>query len=846
MINKLYVFFVLGLLFIPFRGNTQKKISEEDYSYLKVNNLLDQSVHYEIDLSNSTQPESLSIQSLSLTSTSASTSSGGCGCYIEPDTSYILAMQPNDDGSSSIINLPFSFCFYGTQQDSLYINNNGNISFGDPYTTFSGVAFPDTFQMVAPFWGDVDTSPPSSGVSGGQVLYKITPTALIINWVDVGYYNAKVDKRNTFQLIITDGNDPLIANGNNVAFCYKDMQWTTGEASGGTNGFGGTPATVGANKGDSIDYIQFGRFDHAGVDYDGPVNNADGVSWLDNQSFFFNACSNSNIPPIATGVEFCDTIRMCKGDTTSFNLSFLSPEVTQVTNAQILSAPPGFTTVTNSSGVNADIEAYLIGSPANAGYNTLTFMAYDNGTPVDTIYSSVVVFVDTTEIFPAILGDTITCKGDSVNLTLNDNYDAYQWNTSNFTSKDIRVPAGNYVVKVTKGYCSKSTAQFSVSNVNVSPTITGNLSFCDGGSTNLSGGPNGMNTYTWSTGDNTQNTTVDTSGWVSLTIEEPILGCKESDSVNVTILPLPKPVITAPDTFYCHDDSININISNFPYIRWSNGETNVRSIRVGAGIHTVTVRDGNNCQNSTSYRIYKIKPDTNITIADTLICVNRKTDIRANSKNVAFNWNTGKDTRIISVGPGTYKVTVTDKWGCTDSASAKVYPAPDPISRFSIDPPIKGLINSPIQFSDGSSVVEGDIIDYDWQFVEYGLESEERNPNLEFETIGKTEVILTVTTDQGCRHSYTLPYELVKDVFVPNVITPNGDGVNDYLVFPLIELLPGSTLTIFNRWGEVIYKSDNYQNNWDGHDLNSGTYFFVLDHHTNIVPVKKGTVTITK
>ena len=88
--------------------------------------------------------------------------------------------------------------------------------------------------------------------------------------------------RYVVQLIITDGNDPIITPGNNVQFCYKDMQWTTGAASQGVNGFGGTPATVGVNRGNGVDYIQIGRYDQAGArvivaPYDYPDQGAAGA-----------------------------------------------------------------------------------------------------------------------------------------------------------------------------------------------------------------------------------------------------------------------------------------------------------------------------------------------------------------------------------------------------------------------------------------------------------------------------------------------------------------------------------------------------------------------------------------
>ena len=62
-----------------------------------------------------------------------------------------------------------------------------------------------------------------------------------------------------------------------------------------------------------------------------------------------------------------------------------------------------------------------------------------------------------------------------------------------------------------------------------------------------------------------------------------------------------------------------------------------------------------------------------------------------------------------------------------------------------------------------------------------------------------------------------------------NIITPNGDGKNDVLVIDNIQLYPGNSLTIFNRWGREVYKTTNYQNNW-GQDagLAAGNYFYLL------------------
>lgn len=66
------------------------------------------------------------------------------------------------------------------------------------------------------------------------------------------------------------------------------------------------------------------------------------------------------------------------------------------------------------------------------------------------------------------------------------------------------------------------------------------------------------------------------------------------------------------------------------------------------------------------------------------------------------------------------------------------------------------------------------------------------------------------------------------DIFIPNVITPNGDGKNDRFIIIGISRYPNSSLFIYNRWGNQVYQSKNYQNEWDGHGLSEGTYYYVL------------------
>ncbi len=229
-------------------------------------------------------------------------SGGNCNCWIERDSTWSVAefdgsggsggpgLPPdyrNDDWSTNTIVLPFSFCFYNTPVSNVYINNNGNLSIDVAYSTYSATPFPNNlYSMIAPLWSDCDTRDSASGI----VYYKLTAQYLIVQWDSVGYFNSHGDKLNSYQLIITNGINEIIPAGNNVSFCYKDMQWTTGDASGGTGGFGGNPATAGVNKGNGVNYIQLGLFVQTGVAYDGPFGFDDGIDALDNQYFYFKVC----------------------------------------------------------------------------------------------------------------------------------------------------------------------------------------------------------------------------------------------------------------------------------------------------------------------------------------------------------------------------------------------------------------------------------------------------------------------------------------------------------------------------------------------------------------------------
>ena len=392
---KRLILFISLTSCVAFGQNTQL-ISQETYNQMKMNGTLDPSVNYQLT-SNTSNPV--------VHYSGTQEKNGVCNCMVPLDSTFIQAMLPNDDYYSNLITLPFTFDFYGNTYNSLYINNNGNISFLSQYSTFTANPFPDSsYNMIAPFWGDVDTRDSTMMGNIGTVWYKMTPNALVVVWDHVGYFNTHGDKTNTFQLIISDGTDPLIPIGNNVSFCYEDMQWTTGDASGGINGFGGVPATVGVYYGNGVDYFQVGRFDQSGTTFDGPYNNSDQVDFLDNMEMYFNVAgaSSSNTPPMVIAAGICDTIDVYSGDTlksihtADFTVMVATPEINQTLQIDVTCpAYPNAITVTQTPIGNefVTVDITFDATLVPPGMYNVIITATDNGTPVATTTKSIPIKV---------------------------------------------------------------------------------------------------------------------------------------------------------------------------------------------------------------------------------------------------------------------------------------------------------------------------------------------------------------------------------------------------------------------------------------------------------------------
>jgi gliding motility-associated-like protein len=537
--------------------------------------------------------------------------SSSCACWQVRDTSWQICQfdgsggsggpgigpeYRNDDWTTPLINLPFTFCLYGTQWTTCFINNNGNVSFGAPYSTYTATGFPNnTFTMVAPFWGDVDTRSPLSGL----VYYKITPTHMIVQWDSVGYFGIHGDLLNTFQLIMTNGSDPIVP-GANVSFCYKDMQWTTGDASGGVNGFGGSNTVVGANEGNGIDYIQFGAFNAPGGVYNGPANGGSGIDWLDNQSFIFDACaSNNNVPPTVSGLNICDTLQICLGDTLNLNVQFFSPEVGQITTITT-SVTSGYTVVSNTPGNTAQLISYFVGT--TTGYNTITITATDNGTPPASTIIPIVIQVNTPPV-TTISNDTTVCSGP-VSLFATGG-GSYLWSPNASLSCDTCANTTanpnvttTYIVEIDNGCVVHDTVTVTIQNAFA--TAGPDTTICAGSLVHLNA--TGGVTYVWTpttglSNPNIANPTATplTTTTYTVTVTDAI-GCVGTQTVTINVNPSPISIFTfspsiifVDSTYTFTDQSTGGPISWLWYFGDGNTSTlqNPTHVYTAAGIYHV-------------------------------------------------------------------------------------------------------------------------------------------------------------------------------------------------------------------------------------------------------------------
>lgn len=94
--------------------------------------------------------------------------------------------------------------------------------------------------------------------------------------------------------------------------------------------------------------------------------------------------------------------------------------------------------------------------------------------------------------------------------------------------------------------------------------------------------------------------------------------------------------------------------------------------------------------------------------------------------------------------------------------------------------------------------------------------------------VQNTATVTSETSDPDLNNNSATDTRTLTGLVIPNVFTPNGDGVNETFEIPGLETSIANELTVMNRWGATVYQKKGYKNEWSGQGLNEGTYFYLL------------------
>lgn len=442
----------------------------------------------------------------------------------------------------------------------------------------------------------------------------------------------------------------------------------------------------------------------------------------------------------------------------------------------------------------------------------------------DTAYLSIDVFM----LNNAIITQTDTiCPGDTIQLNASGGV-SYQWTpTSYLTDANSATPKAyppittNYQV-VTTDSCGSDTAQIIIEVYNENVSTIPDSTICIGNSLQLVAF--GGVSYSWhpspdivnpSSQTPTATPTSTTTYFVDVTTAN---GCILLDSVIInviTTIPLPN---LPNDTLICDGDSISISASGGSSILWS--PSNIVSNETAYNIYafptttTMLIADFINAcgivQDSFLIEVTDVFPTI---VNDTTICPGDTASLWAANADF-YQWTpnsylTHPDSNItlsIPLEEITYNVICSNTIGCSKTLSVNVNLYPKPYVYAGPDLNVYYGITTSL-----NGTTEMDTL-Y-WESLDSLSCINCLTPSYTPES--SSEHILFVQDINGCINSDTVNVYVNSSIYIPNTFSPNGDGLNDYFT-TIGEEITEFNLQIFDRWGLLIFESDNLNKYWDG------------------------------
>lgn len=398
-----------------------------------------------------------------------------------------------------------------------------------------------------------------------------------------------------------------------------------------------------------------------------------------------------------------------------------------------------------------------------------------------------------------------------------------------------------YVVNVTDNNNCSNTDDVVVTVWTLPPASAGTShEICIGDSTSLTA--SGGVSYLWNTGDTLL--TISMSPQASTTYTITVTdgnGCSETDEAVITVNPLPL-ANAGSDVNICYGLSTTLNASGGTSYHWSPATglsnpnvSNPVAFPTTATTYTVTVTDANGCSETDDLAI-GIYPAPAISFSALPLngCEPLPVNFTDHTTPTIASWiwtfgdiisgsntSSAQNPSHLYENSGLFDVTlsVVTTDGCTDTVTVpdmiEVYP--NPTAYFLLNPSVGSIDNSVVFFQDASTLA----VSWAWNFGDPSSNTQNfssiPNPSHQYSFEGTYPVLLVVTSAHGCADSTThdVIIKPTHTFYIPNVFTPDNDGINDFFQGYGSEVSEYD-MYIFNRWGEMVFESHDYNLPWDG------------------------------
>ncbi|HTA61522.1 MAG TPA: gliding motility-associated C-terminal domain-containing protein, partial [Bacteroidia bacterium] len=354
----------------------------------------------------------------------------------------------------------------------------------------------------------------------------------------------------------------------------------------------------------------------------------------------------------------------------------------------------------------------------------------------------------------------------------------------------------------------------------------------------------GAVSYTWSpaTGLSTTSGSVVTAN-ISSTANYTVIGksgvCSFAKTVTVTINSLP--IISVNSATICAAGTATLIANGATTYTWNTNATSasITPSPTISTIYTVTGTDIHACKNFATSTVH-INPVPVVTPnANSAICVGQTINLTANNTGSAiYTWSGPNGFSSSAQNPtianatisntGTYTLTIS-LGGCAVSNTINV--VVDAMPTIANAGPDAISYNSSLVMSGNVPLVGTGV----WSVVTgSGSFLNNNQANAQVTNLQSGQNVLQWTISNGaCPASYDDVIIIIKDLIIPNGFSPNGDGTNDAFEINGLEEYTNVKINVFNRWGNLVYDSGDYKNNWNGknmsgEDLSDDTYFFTL------------------